>query len=115
MSTTCCLGVVTLVLSALTADVGANESEDEAVGAIERAGGEVVRMVGVAEAPVVGVRFSRSPLALGPLQMLPALPRLEWLTFSNVLLTDRHLQEIGGLSKLRSVALYHTAVTDAGL
>ena len=116
----------------------AEMNEEEAVEAVQRLGGQVVRD-GAPGKPVFSVRLantrtcdddlrllaafpklcdldlSRTPITDAGLKHLTALTGLRWLTLSGIKVTDAGLKHVGVLTQLQTLDLSYTAVGDDGL
>ena len=89
--------------------------QDQAIGAIQQAGGRVERDDSGPEKPVVAVSFAVTQAGDAVLEPLKGLPKLRKLTLNNTKITDAGLEQVKGMAALQKLYLVDTAITDAGL
>ena len=107
-----------LLIAAATAparSVAADAGQDQAIGAIQQAGGRVERDDSGPEKPVVAVSFAVTQVNDAGLEPLKGLPKLRKLTLNNTKVTDAGLEQVKQLAGLQKLYLVDTAITDAGL
>lgn len=85
--------------------------EEQAIGAIKRLGGKVVRFTEEGQ-PGVGVSVVGGDAALG---YLPAIPRLKFVFVQPKGVSDKGLAHLSKISTLEDLSLKGTPITDAGL
>jgi hypothetical protein len=111
------VGVVLAVWGFVSGPAPAQDSaaSDQAVAAIQAAGGRVERDDKAPEKPVTVVNFATQPVEDATLACLKGLDKLQKLTLNNTKVTDAGLEQLKGLSSLQKLYLVDTQVTDAGL
>jgi Leucine-rich repeat (LRR) protein len=107
------LTLTALVLAAPAAF--ADESEDRAVEAVTKLGGEIIRNDKDPDRPVVKVYLSDTQVTDAELKVLSALKKLQTLDLGGTKVTDAGCKELTALKSLRDLALDGTQVTDVGL
>jgi internalin A len=90
-------------------------TEAQAIKAIEKFGGKVVRDDNAPDRPVVEVDLWHTEFTDAGLKRLAPLKRLQTLNLAGTQVTDAGLKELASLSMLQELWLGDTAVTDAGL
>ena len=93
----------------------ADEAEDQAVKAVEKLGGKVIRDYTNPARPYTQVDLSNGKITDAELKELAALKGLFYLNLFNTKVTDAGLKELPALNDLEMLELGYTAVTDAGL
>jgi hypothetical protein len=92
-------------------DGRAGESEKEAVAAIEKLGGTIVRSSGKPDGPVTGVLFRQCKLKGEDLKHLAALKNLQYLVFFTVKVEGDGLRNLKGLKELHTLSLGFTRLS----
>jgi Leucine-rich repeat (LRR) protein len=90
-------------------------TEAQAIKAIEKFGGKVVRDDNAPDRPVVEVDLSYTEFTDAGLKRLAPLKRLQTLKLTRTRVTDAGLKELASLKTLQTLTLAGTQVTDAGL
>ena len=93
----------------------ADEAEDQAVKAVEKLGGMVIRDDKDPERPVIEVKLYDAKVTDADLKELAALKALRTLDLCVSKVTDANLKELATLKGLQELDLDGTLVTDAGL
>ncbi len=93
----------------------AEDAEDQAVKAVEKVGGMVVRDDKDPAKPVVEVNLHATKVTDAGLRELAGLKRLRSLDLDDTQVTDKGLKELAALEGLQTLKLGNTQVTDAGL
>ena len=105
-----CLPIISL---ACGHERGANEKQ--AVVAVQRLGGELVRDSNRDGDPVVQVDLADKPVSDADLAPLRGLTQLKKLVLRGTRITDTGLQQLAATVKLRDLDLDKTTVTDSGM
>jgi internalin A len=93
----------------------ADDAEDQAVKAIEKLGGQVVRDDKGPARPVVMVDLGSTKVSDAGLKGLAPLKGLRELYLDHTPVTDEGLKELASLRSLQTLGLWNTQVSDAGL
>ena len=104
-------GVLLLAAAPLCAD----DAEDQAVKAVEKLGGQVVRDDDDPAKPVIKVSLRKTGVTDVGLKELAGLKGLQTVLLDDTGVTDAGLKELAGLKGLQTLGLNVTQITDAGL
>jgi len=90
-------------------------SEEQAVWAVEKLGGKVVRDETEASRPLKEVYLNGNQVTDAELKLLTRLKNLSKLHLSETRVTDAGLKELSSLKMLTTLSIINTPVTDAGM
>src|SRR5713101_225335 len=96
---------IMILIAALVPMVGCSQprSSRDAVGAVERLGGQVTFDESSAERPVIGVTLAVPGITEDALWVLEAFPQLRSLCLSNCKIGDNGVARVKTLSKLKQL------------
>jgi hypothetical protein len=89
--------------------------QERAIARVKAAGGSVTTDSSHPGSPVVGIDLHRTRITDADLEQLQGLTQLRTLNLYDTRVTDAGMRYVGGLSSLETLYLNDTAVTDAGL
>jgi len=104
-----------LLISAIPALAQQNGGQEEAVAAIEAAGGRVMKIAANTDDQEVQFYLSDKDVTDDALQYVPKVANVVWLNLRGTKITDKgliHLKDLEGLTRLH---LEKTEITDTGL
>ena len=108
--------IVSLLLSpAVAALAQQNDGQEEAVAAIEAAGGRVMKIAANTDDQEVQFYLSDKDVTDDTLKYVPKIANVVWLNLRGTKITDAGLESLKSLDRLTRLHLEKTGISDAGL